>query len=80
MSLEARRTDLVRAVVEAVVADGHREFRPGDVVSRLREQNQPMGAWEVRGELSKLEAAGEIELDPATAVWRPVSQPAVRTG
>jgi len=50
------------------------------VVSRLREWNQPMGAWEVRGELSKLEAAGEIELEPAAATWRRVNQPAARTG
>jgi len=80
LSLEERRTDLVRAAIDALVADGHGEFRPGDVVSRLRAQNQPMGTWEVRGELSKLEAAGEIELDPATAVWRPVRQAAARTG
>jgi len=80
LSLEQRRTDLVRAVIDALVADGHRECRPGDVVSRLREWNQPMGAWEVRGELSKLEAAGEIELEPAAATWRRVNQPAARTG
>ncbi len=70
MSLEQRQTDLVRSVVEALVADGREPFRPGDVVSRLREQNQPMGTWEVRGALSRLEAEGTIVLDPASASWR----------
>jgi DNA-binding GntR family transcriptional regulator len=40
------------------------------VVGRLREQNQPMGTWEVRGALSRLEADGTIVLDPASASWR----------
>lgn len=70
MSLDERRTDLVMSVIEKLVAEGASEFRPGDVVSRLREQNQPMGSWEVRGELSRLEARGAIELDPASATWR----------
>lgn len=80
MSLEQRRTELVRSVIDALVAEGHTTFVPGDVVSRLRAQNQPMGAWEVRGELSKLEAEGMIENDPVTAAWQPVRQRSARTG
>lgn len=80
MSLEQRRTDLVLAVIEKLVAEGRSEFRPGDVVSRLREQNQPMGAWEVRGELSKLEAEGMLENDPATAAWRMARQRSLKAG
>lgn len=74
MSLDQRRTDLVATVVEAVVAQGNGEFRPGDVVSLLRQRNQPMGTWEVRGELSKLEAAGMLENDPETGRWRLAAQ------
>ncbi len=74
MSLDQRRTDLVATVVQALVAEGNAEFRPGDVVSRLRERNQPMGTWEVRGELSKLEAAGMLENDPETGRWRLAAQ------
>ena len=70
MSLEQRLIDLVRSVVEELVAEGREPFRPGDVVGRLREQNQPMGTWEVRGALSRLEADGTIVLDPASASWR----------
>lgn len=72
--------DLVAAVVEKLVAEGRAEFRPGDVVSQLREQNQPMGTWEVRGELSKLEAEGLIENDPDTGVWRVAPQRSLKTG
>ncbi len=80
MSLEQRRTDLVRSVIDELVAEGHRTFSPGDVVSRLRQQNQPMGAWEVRGELSKLEAEGTIENDPASAAWQLTRERSARTG
>jgi len=72
--------DLVASVVEKLVADGRAEFRPGDVVSRLREQNQPMGTWEVRGELSKLEAEGMIENDADTGLWRMAAQRSLKTG
>ncbi|MEQ8861761.1 MAG: hypothetical protein RIC56_24235 [Pseudomonadales bacterium] len=70
MSLDQRRTDLVLAVIENLLADGRTTFRPGDVVARLRERNEPMGTWEVRGELSRLEAEGVLALDPDTAEWR----------
>ncbi|MDZ7668597.1 MAG: hypothetical protein U5Q16_03955 [Gammaproteobacteria bacterium] len=72
--------DLVAAVVEKLAADGRAEFRPGDVVSRLREQNQPMGTWEVRGELAKLEAEGMIENDADTGAWRLAAQRSLKTG
>lgn len=72
--------DLVAAVVEKLAADGRTAFRPGDVVSQLREQNQPMGTWEVRGELSKLEAEGLIENDPDTGVWRVAPERSRKTG
>ena len=80
MSLAQRRTNLVLSVIEKLVAEGRSEFQPGDVVTRLREQNQPMGTWEVRGELSNLEAAGVIELDPDTACWRMPPQRSLKVG
>ena len=65
-----RRTDQVRRAVADLtanqVADG---FLPGDVNRILREQNEPMGAWEVRAELSALERGGEIRLDTARGRW-----------
>lgn len=80
MSLAQRRTNLVLSVIEKLVAEGRAEFRPGDIVSRLRQQNQPLGAWEVRGELTNLEAAGVIELDPDTAGWRMAPQRSLKVG
>lgn len=66
-----RRTNRVRAAIAELLDQLGTEtgFRPGDVNRVLREKNQPMGAWEVRGELSKLEANGELALDPDTALW-----------
>ena len=49
---------------------GRPTFRPGDVTAHLRAQGLPIGAWEVRGELSNLERMGLIELDEDAAVWR----------
>lgn len=80
MSLGQRRTNLVLSVIEKLVAEGRREFRPGDVVSRLRAQNQPMETWEVRGELSNLEAAGMIMLEPDSGAWRMAPQRSLKAG
>lgn len=67
-------------VVESLVADGRCAFRPGDIVDRLRERNQPMGVWEVRGELSKLESDGMIQNDPKTGLWRLADQRSLKAG
>lgn len=80
MSLAQRRKDLVLSVIEELVAAGGAEFRPGDVVSRLREQNQPMGAWEVRGELTNLEAEGAIVLEPESGVWKLAPRRSLKAG
>ncbi|MFU8816920.1 MAG: hypothetical protein ACNA7W_16350 [Pseudomonadales bacterium] len=80
MSLEQRRTKLVLSVIEKLVEAGHAEFRPGDIVSHLREQNQPLGTWEVRGELSNLEAEGVLEADAATGAWRVAPQRSRKAG
>jgi len=41
-----------------------------EIIQALRETGQPLAAWEVRGELSKLENLGAITLDEATARWK----------
>ena len=61
---------------EAVTAlrDAGREtFQPGDVTAHLRDKGTPYDAWEVRGELARLEGMGLIELDPETARWHLVN-------
>ena len=80
LSLARRRTDVVRSVIEKLAAAGRREFRPGDVVEELRRQNQPMGTWEVRGELSILQAEGTVALNPETAVWQLTPQRSLKAG
>ena len=45
----------------------------GDIAAYMRERNHPMDAWQIRGELSTLEAMGLVEIDKETAGWRPVS-------
>ena len=53
---------------------------PGQVNAKLRELGTPMGAWEVRGELSNLARAGLIVIDPETTRWTRVQNatPAVK--
>ena len=69
MSIERKRAETLCAIIRELAESGRRTFRPEDVCSALRERNQPMGAWLVRGELHKLEAQGLIALDPATGDW-----------
>lgn len=69
MSVEQRRTDLVRAVIHELVDAGRSPLQPGDVSSALRQRGQPLGTWEVRREFARLGELGELELDPASGSW-----------
>ena len=69
MSIEQHRTDHVFAVIEQLVEAGHIQFRPGHIADVLREAGTPMLNWEIRGELSRLEAAGLIESDDKTGAY-----------
>ena len=40
-----------------------------DLAVVLRKQDPPMGAWEVRGELTYLEAIGLVRFDLETGRW-----------
>jgi hypothetical protein len=83
LSVERRRTEVVREIIQELFANGRSQVRPGDVNSVLRERGMPMGTWEVRAEFTALEAEGAIILDPATAGWLPSksgSQAAKRAG
>ena len=76
--MQSRRTNLVLAAVRAVASGGQPTSAPGgakdgftqsDIGAYLRAQGEPMSAWEVRGELTNLERAGEVHIEPATAIW-----------
>ena len=71
MSESRRKT---RTVYEAFVAVAEQHaggpVRPGDLVAHLRAGNNPFGSWEVRGELSNLEALCVAVVDPVTGTWR----------
>ena len=67
--LQSRRTKLVLEAVQALVKAGANGFAPADIGAHLRAHGEPMGAWEVRGELSNLEASGDVRLDTASARW-----------
>lgn len=73
MSIDQHRTDQVFAVIEALAEAGAAEFRPGHIADSLREAGHPMLSWEIRGELSRLEAAGLISADDKTGAYRLVS-------
>ena len=76
LSFHDRRTDLVFAVFSTLAADkGTTGVAASEVIQALRQQGNPMSAWEVRGELTKLENMAAIELEESTARWRlPVSK------
>jgi hypothetical protein len=80
VSIAQRRTKLIFSLFEELTASGRTEIRPGDITTVLRERNQPLAFWEVRGELSNLEAAGLIEVDPASGAWRLAANNARKAG
>ena len=70
LSTKQIRTEAVYAVIQELFADGKTTVLPGDVNSILREQDTPMGTWEVRVEFSQLEKLNRIECDADTGMWR----------
>jgi hypothetical protein len=70
MSEDARRLKLVQAAIEALIAAGATEFRPGDVASYQRDKSDPIPVWELRGIFTILSAQGLIEADPSTGAWQ----------
>lgn len=79
MSIEQHRTDHVFAVIESLVESGQSTFRPGHIADVMRAAGAPMLNWEIRGELSRLEAAGLITADPQTGAYS-VAKSARKTG
>lgn len=69
MSIDDHRTDEIYAVIRSLVASGTTTFRPGHIADALRAAGEPLLSWEIRGELSKLEARGLISADPATGAY-----------
>lgn len=70
MGEERRLTRMIYDAFVAVVDSGQDEIRPGHIVQYMREQNNPLGIWNVNGEFSTLRSMGVIELDEDTATWR----------
>ena len=64
-----RKTRTVYDAFNSVIGSNGQEIRAGQVVAFLRESNDPFGSWEVRGELSKLEALGLLKLNGSTGTW-----------
>lgn len=71
VSTELRRTHVVLDIFKLLIADGRGSdgLRAGDICTRLREMGLPMETWQVRGELSNLEANGSIVVDSRTGAW-----------
>ncbi len=71
MTVERRRTAIVRDIVVELFESGRERIRPGDVNAVLRERNAPLGTWEVRAEFTHLGEMGVLILDEDSADWLP---------
>jgi hypothetical protein len=70
VSRELRRTHVVLDIFKSLIAgNGSDGLRAGDICTRLREIGLPMDTWQVRGELSNLEANGSLIVDSHTGAW-----------
>jgi len=65
-----RLTKAIYGAICRVVADGNDSLRPGDVVGYMRDEDRPLGSWEVRGQFSRLENLGLLKIDAATGIWQ----------
>ena len=70
MNETLRLTKTIYGAICRVVADGNDSLRPGDVVGYLRDEDRPLGSWEVRGQFSRLENLGLLKIDAATGIWQ----------
>lgn len=64
-----RKTRTVYEAFISITGSNGKAILAGEVVALLRENNDPFGSWEVRGELSKLEALGLLSLNEASGAW-----------
>ena len=72
MSEAARQTKNVYDAAVAVHESGTTEIRPGDIAAHLRNGGFPVAAWQIRGELTNLEAMGLVTLDADAGTWQVV--------
>lgn len=69
VSIDQYRTDQVFVIIQELTSQGLDEFRPGHIADALREAGDPLLTWEIRGELSTLEADGLISVNAATGAY-----------
>ena len=69
MSTQQQRTKNVYKTIQEIAGDGEITFRPGDVGTKLRMEGQPLDAWEIRGEFSRLESDGLITCNEQSGAW-----------
>lgn len=79
MTTDQRRIDAIYRIIQELAGE-RPEFRPGDVASFLRDRGQPVPVWEIRGLLSRLEAAGLLSNDPVTGAWKLSGEPSRQVG
>lgn len=71
LSQPIERTQKVfNAIKKATNNSSATPFKAGDIAQVLRDGGFPLGAWEVRGELTTLHKAELIALDAASADWQ----------
>ena len=70
MSIEHRRLQLILSIIQEIVDSGTTSFRPGHVNDVLREQNSPIGNWQVRADFTELERKGVLQCDESSGDWQ----------
>lgn len=70
MSEALRQNRIVHDTFLKLAGDTCRSVEVGELAAALRALDLPMGAWEIRGELTALRERGLVELEADTARWR----------
>lgn len=64
-----RRTRTIYDAFTALMDQGAIHMRPSDIATHLRNDNQPLDAWQIYGQFRILERMGLIYVEPETGFW-----------
>ena len=70
MSEALRQNRIVHDAFLKLAEGPRRSVDVGELAAALRALDLPMGAWQIRGELTALREQGLVELEAGTARWR----------
>ena len=74
MSIDPRRFEKVRSVMQNLASTGDGLVRVGEIADALRDANARTPAWQLRADCSALAKEGRISLHAESSAWLVATQ------